>query len=131
MFPARGLGDLAGVGAPDAALATATTMLLLLPGPRNHAPAAAGPRSHPPAAAGTTKLSSGATGRSCDALPEPHDAPVTLMEALWLHFDVHFSSHCGLFSRPFRKRVAFAENARRVHGSSSFEVPASQNPWFV
>ena len=47
-------------------------------------------RNNVPSAAGATKpssgyetmllLSSGAKGRSCDALPEPDDAPVTLME---------------------------------------------------
>ena len=44
---------------------------------------------------------------------------------LGLHFGVHFGSHFGPFSRPFRERVVFVENARRVHGSSFLQVPGS------
>ena len=62
---------------------------------------------------------------------EPHDAPVTLKEALWLHFDVEFGSLFGPFSRRVHVHVVFAQNAPRAHENAFLEVPGSQNPSFL
>ena len=45
-----------------------------------------------------------------------------MLEGIW-------GSHLGNFSKPFLERVVLAKYARRLHGSSVFEAPASQNPY--
>ena len=66
-------------------------------------------------------------------LPNPSkahkSAPGAPKEALWPHVGRHLGSHLGLVSQPFLERVVLAKYARRLHGSSVFEAPASQNPY--